>query len=276
MVSSLNTPMRVIFTITFFLILGKGNGQSLRFSEDVTKDSFFIHVVNEFYSPAYLRFDPKEALKELMRIPEEIVIQANDSLSNVVALSRNVDPESDTVNWKKYFDVSASLGDPYHSVHNDSFTYTLPFPKGKSYSIMQTWNGRFSHRSVESRYAIDFKMPIGDTICAARGGIVARIEKDFTENGGRSFRNKANEIVILHDDGTLGFYVHLKHMGVLVAPGDTVLTGQPIGLSGNTGFSTKPHLHFVVREAPKTAVPIYFKGYPGQKLRRKKRYMNRF
>ncbi|NNF32915.1 MAG: M23 family metallopeptidase [Saprospiraceae bacterium] len=133
---------------------------------------------------------------------------------------------------------------------------------------MQPWNGKLSHFTRESKYALDFDMPEGDTICAARGGIVIRTIDHFTENGGKELKDKANQVVVLHDDGTMAFYVHLLHRGVLVEAGDTIRKGQIIGLSGNTGYSTKPHLHFVVREAPDKSVPMYFKGYQGRILKK--------
>jgi len=55
-----------------------------------------------------------------------------------------------------------------------------------------------------------------------------------------------NEIVIKHSNGEFTDYCHLKHKGVLVKPGQKVKAGDIIGYSGNTGWSIKPHLHFVV------------------------------
>ena len=62
-----------------------------------------------------------------------------------------------------------------------------------------------------------------------------------------ALKSRANYVKIRHDDGTIGNYVHLQHDGVLVEVGDKVRTGDVIGMSGNTGFTTGPHLHFEVR-----------------------------
>ncbi len=97
------------------------------------------------------------------------------------------------------------------------------------------------------QYAVDFSMPEGTTVCAARDGVVVDL-MESSEVGGpdRNYKDDANFVSIAHDDGTIGEYVHLKRDGVLVEIGDKVKAGQPIALSGNTGYSTAPHLHFGV------------------------------
>lgn len=127
---------------------------------------------------------------------------------------------------------------------DSSFVYALPFPKGKSYFLIQGYNSWFSHKG---RLGLDFKMKLGSEIAAAREGIVVGLQEDFT-NGGvhRKFYRKSNYVVVRHADGTQAFYGHLKHQGVLVNVGDSVRTGQVIALSGSTGYSALPHLHFMV------------------------------
>ncbi len=69
-------------------------------------------------------------------------------------------------------------------------------------------------------------------------------------------RGKENFIYILHDDGTVGQYAHLEENGILVNEGVFVKQGQLIGKSGNTGYSTTPHLHFVVTKRNVNVPPI--------------------
>jgi murein DD-endopeptidase MepM/ murein hydrolase activator NlpD len=70
---------------------------------------------------------------------------------------------------------------------------------------------------------------------------------------------RANFIRILHADGSMAVYAHLAEHGALVRQGQPVETGQRIGLSGNTGYSTAPHLHFAVqvnRGGQLTSIPF--------------------
>lgn len=89
--------------------------------------------------------------------------------------------------------------------------------------------------------AIDIATPIGTPILAAASGQVV-ISRSSGWNGGYG-----NYIVLSHYNGTQTLYGHLSK--TYVSDGDTVVQGQVIGLSGTTGESTGPHLHFEVRGA---------------------------
>lgn len=87
-------------------------------------------------------------------------------------------------------------------------------------------------------------MPEGTPIVAARGGMVVRVEND---QSGRGDNPSGNFVRILHDDGTMGVYLHLMKGSVAVREGQRIDAGSRIARSGNTGNSTGPHLHFVVQ-----------------------------
>lgn len=127
---------------------------------------------------------------------------------------------------------------------DNSFIYSLPFARGSKFLLIQAYNSKMSHRNELS---LDFKMKQGRKICAARSGRITAIKEDSDAGGLKDeYLSEGNHIIIKHDDGSEAMYWHLKKDGVLVNIGDTVVQGQHIGYSGNTGYSAFPHLHFQV------------------------------
>lgn len=136
-----------------------------------------------------------------------------------------------------------------NAVHDDDHLYVLPYGPGKAYRVIQGYGSRFSHTGLEE-FAIDFDMPVGTPVHAARAGIVVRVEQSNDVGCWRDGCGRyANYVVILHEDGTTGEYYHLKQNGSLVDVSDRVERGQHIAYSGNTGHTTMPHLHFAVYRA---------------------------
>ena len=126
----------------------------------------------------------------------------------------------------------------------DTYIYELPFKEGSAYKIVQGYGGRFSHKN---KAALDFRMPVGTPVYAAREGVVYSFKDDSEEGGPFSkYQRKANYIMIRHSDGSIGCYWHLQKNGVIIKKG-AVAKGQLIGYSGNTGFVLRPHLHFAVK-----------------------------
>jgi hypothetical protein len=139
-----------------------------------------------------------------------------------------------------------------------SFVYWLPYAHGRSYLFVQGSNSKFSHKG---ELAYDFKMKEGSKVCAARGGTVVNLRSD-SERGGLKPENMSdgNYIIIQHDDGSQAWYWHLKKDGVLVTQGQKVAQGAVIGLSGNTGYTAFPHLHFQVTDAQGKEILVRFAG----------------
>ena len=146
--------------------------------------------------------------------------------------------------------------------HDASFFYALPFKKGSRVVVSQGFNGKSTHTG-RSKYAIDFAADVGTRVYAARGGKVIATEASFNKGGfDKSFGRYANYITIEHTDHTMAKYYHLQQYGVNVKVGQYVSKGQFIGLSGNTGYSSGPHLHFGVYKVDsdfKTTVTLPFK-----------------
>lgn len=140
-----------------------------------------------------------------------------------------------------------------------SFVYELPFAPGARFRVSQGYGGTYSHTG-KSYYSLDFTMPENTLICAARSGVVYRVTSHFAAGGTHpSFKPRANAIHVLHPDDTVASYLHLMQWGALVHAGQSVRTGQPIGFSGNTGWSDHPHLHFHVADAAyHERIPVEF------------------
>jgi murein DD-endopeptidase MepM/ murein hydrolase activator NlpD len=125
-----------------------------------------------------------------------------------------------------------------------SYVYGLPFENGKAHFLVQGYFGKFSHKE---RAALDFKMKKGTKILAARDGVVTRVKEDGNQGGwSPKYRQYGNNIIIQHADNSRSGYWHIQKDGAIVNVGDTVKRGQVIALSGNTGYTAFPHLHFIV------------------------------
>ncbi len=126
------------------------------------------------------------------------------------------------------------------------YEYLFPLPALEP-RVEQGWGGQFSHDDAENHHAVDFAAATGTMVVAARDGIVMQVGPGDTLTGRVTRDDEANFIRILHDDGSMAVYAHLQAGGGLVQPGQRVRRGQPIGLSGNSGFSSGPHLHFALQ-----------------------------
>ena len=151
--------------------------------------------------------------------------------------------------WQYHYTYHWEYGGRRNSTDNNA-DYAMPFKPGR-YVVLQGPRGTYSHfKGSGSENAVDWDVPEGTTVCAAREGRVVGVRSDSTFSGpDPRFKPLGNYVIIKHADGTFADYHHLRTGGALVKLGDEVRTGQPIGLSGKTGFASKPHLHFMVFQA---------------------------
>jgi murein DD-endopeptidase MepM/ murein hydrolase activator NlpD len=164
------------------------------------------------------------------------------------------------------FTYTGTLGSPT-AVHHPPRPYRVPFAVGATCLVTQAFPAHMTHVTPDSRYAVDFALPDGTPVYAARGGTVINLRHDSFRGGAQAaLLDQANLIMILHDDGTIGAYGHLQWDAIRVRIGQHVQRGEYIANSGNTGFTTGPHLHFaVLRNAGSAAVsvPVEFEGIGG-------------
>lgn len=155
--------------------------------------------------------------------------------------------------------------------HAPQQPYRLPFALASRYEVSQAFPTLVTHGDASSRHAVDFVMPIGTGIYAARGGTVIQIADQYYSAGLDPDTDlaRANIVRVLHDDGTMSLYAHLNWNSIRVRPGQRIARGEYIADSGNTGFSSGPHLHFVVQRNVGGAiesVPVTFAGSAGEPL----------
>ena len=159
----------------------------------------------------------------------------------------------------------AALGSP-DAAHKPPRPYRAPFAVGTTFRVSQAYPEHVTHVTPDSMYAVDISMPDGTAVYAAREGIVINVRHDSFRGGtDGAMADQANLIEILHDDGTIAVYGHLHWDAIRVHIGQHVALGEYIADSGNTGFSSGPHLHFAVWRnagAEDVSVPIQFAG-PG-------------
>lgn len=119
-------------------------------------------------------------------------------------------------------------------------------PTGSGYFIKPVTSGSITAKAYYSsgsfHGAIDYGVPIGTTVIAAADGVVMS-----TANLSSSY---GTYVVIRHANGLQTYYAHGTKGSITVKPGQIVKQGQKIMLSGNSGRSSGPHLHFEVRVSP--------------------------
>jgi len=215
-----------------------------RLYTEINKDTVSYYADNIEIYPVTLSFTGQPELENLrMQMKFETVkVLPPLSKKNRVAAFLVTDRKK---GWKikKMPNYYTLAGDAKIKVYDADYLYDLPYQKGKSFMVYQGYNGKFSHQNENS---LDFTMPEGTEITAAREGkVIDVVQSNNTGCPTISCANLANYVSIMHSDGTIAQYFHLKQNGVKVKAGDTVNKGDVIALSGNTGWTNGPHLHFV-------------------------------
>ncbi len=121
--------------------------------------------------------------------------------------------------------------------------YVLPFTVGSSFELLQGNCGPHSHDG-RFNFSFDFRMPMRTPIIAARDGVVDAVRESKPDGTNRV--GDENYVIIDHGDGEYSRYIHLTSDGGLVSRGERVARGDTIALSGDSGRSAFPHLHFDV------------------------------
>ncbi|MFI5187032.1 MAG: M23 family metallopeptidase [Chitinophagales bacterium] len=264
---------------TLFFILGMILATACSKKNKLPQEKYYQFEFPAKYS--YHNDTLKVEVKNPLNCPLRISISSSDkSLLDIVAKfgTLTLKEKSDTIiNYylkgqkEIIIKFNSIVGDLNKEIIKEKFS--LPFPKNRSYKIIQGYNGSHSHNADNSRHAIDFSLKINDTVCSAADGYVVGVVKDYSLGGTtKDWIDYSNYITIYHPKcGLFSQYVHLIKNGSFVKVGDTVTKGQSIGLSGMTGYTTVPHLHFNVLKPDKkegwVSTDIEFEeGYKGTEL----------
>lgn len=202
-------------------------------------------IRNDYFGPIEVEvaFSQQKNVKAAPSLPQKFVIPSGVSqpLFGIGAINAYQ-------GWQYTLSYRYSLGEP-SAQHDNQAIYYPPFVSYRHFQISQAFNGQFSHTDEQNKYAVDLSMPEGSEIHAARAGVVMALENDFFKGGTdkQTYKARANSIRILHDDGSMAVYAHLQVERAQVYEGMRVKAGQLIAYSGNTGFSSGPHLHFAVQ-----------------------------
>jgi len=231
-----------------FLVASTGFSQNLQeldvldvFDEKIGEQKIGIFAENKAHCSitVLIDFPKKQNVTISEQLPFTYVVPPNTEKQLIMTVTTKKGVKSSFQYGYTFF-----LGDTQNAAHNDEYVYALPFEKGTEILLGQGYRGKFSHQNI---MALDFNLDKGSNIYAAREGVVAFVKSD-SDRGctNESCRDAANYIIIQHADGSFGQYVHLKLNGSKVKPGQKVEKGELIGYSGNTGWSSGPHLHFEV------------------------------
>lgn len=148
--------------------------------------------------------------------------------------------------------------------------YLLPWKGGVTFTCTQGNLSDLSHSGWQN-FAYDFVMPTGTEVCAARRGNVIKV---IDTNDGNGINAPGNYINIIHEDGTIAQYVHIRKGGSRANVGQSVEQGHVIAESGNVGYSLQPHLHFHVVKN-RVTIPVSFADVPGDGIpRTMRRYVS--
>ncbi|NCI47399.1 M23 family metallopeptidase [Sediminibacterium soli] len=230
-----------IFILTFLLSVGIGAfpQSNLRIFAEKEGDNTVLYADNMEVCmiSVYLTLS-LDNLNAMDEAPDKTyLVPASTNRFRLVTLGR-----ANRKRTRYAYNYMAVFGDVRQTGYDRNYLYDLPFARGRQYRVEQGYRGSFSHQGENS---LDFNMREGTEVRAARSGRVIAVVQRFNGNcWSDACKSMANYVLVYHSDGTIADYSHLQYNGARVMIGDSVVKGQLIAISGNTGYTRGPHLHF--------------------------------
>lgn len=218
-----------------------GTGPTLRLEWQAP--AYLAWVDNPLAGPAQVRLSapPSEDYRAVPQLPLTLLLAAHERR----LLARLYPASSQRTLAGLGLRLEVIPGDP--QAQPQPVRYQLPF-RDRPVQVDQGYGGHFSHTDLPNWYAVDFALPQGTPVLAAREGVVMELRQDVTDGSADDpAAGGGNLVRLLHADGSMALYAHLAPGGVAVRLGQRVDTGERLGASGNTGYSTAAHLHFSVQ-----------------------------
>ena len=230
-----------------------------------TRANGTLQAVNQYYGPVEMQLTMEDQSNIILdrKLPGRFVVPARGEQPTV-----KIKQKRKFKSFSYRYSYSVVFGDP-EAVHDPTRPYRMPVPAGKLFRISQAFDGSATHNDEQNRYAVDIPMDEGTPVHAARSGVIMDVANDFFDGGtdDQALERQANYVRILHDDGTMAVYAHLQLETLQFPIGTRVRRGQVLAFSGNTGYSTGPHLHFVIQKnsgMKLVSIPFKFAGAKGR------------
>ncbi len=233
-------------------------GQTLRIQPEQQKPQLSTPLINPIESPKQITQQP---ISEPWRVQKKIktppITAKEPSTQEIPTPKVNTPQRNDTQELVSIVPIPKRPTIPY--IPKPTFNVRKPPPKPAkplSKEPPQKWiwphNGRIISRfgkfGARQNTGIDINAKPGDPIVAAASGVVAYADKGVTGYG--------NMILLRHDGAFMTAYAHIDK--ILVNRGDSIRIGQIIALSGQTGITQSPRLHFEIRQRITPVNPLNY------------------